>query len=247
MQRMGSEEYAMNDYWLELKYYMSGLKLLAEMAYLRPGNRALILERWFYMTEKDPIRGTMREIVKNGIQEDWDIRYMIQRMIETVPKTEWYKADSSGRTFLSYNPEKTVERIYSEPERKYKLRAVYEGLYPGVDEFGQSFADLQCGYKAVANIKELEDYFKIGSLSVWEKMISEESDEDLSVLATGLSRGGRHQLLAGLPRERVLNIVMQTVLYGSGVYESADSIAKRMLVKWRDMSGKLTNCTHTQK
>lgn len=235
MQRMGKGNHAMNDYWLEMKYYISGLKLLAEMAYLRPGNRSLILERWFHETERDPLRIEMRDIVITGIQKDWDIRYMVQCMIEIVPKDEWYKADSSGCTFLSCNPEGKVERVYSETDKKNKLRAVYEGLYPGVDEFGQSFADLQYGYAAVANIKELEDEFRTGSLFAWEKVISVESDEELSLLATGLSRSGRHQLLAGLPRERVPNIVMQTVLYGSGVHERADSIAGRILAKWREI------------
>ena len=225
----------MNDYWLELKYYMSGLKLLAEMAYLRSGNRSLILERWFHEMQSDPLRRKMQDIVKAGIQEDWDIRYMVQCMIKTVPEEERYRVDSGGFTFLSDNSEETVNRVYSETDKKYKFQAVYEGLYPGVDEFGQSFADLQYRYEAVANTKELEDEFKTGSLFAWEKAISIESDEDLSVLSTGLSRGGRHQLLAGLPRERVPNIVMQAVLYGFGVHEKADSISDRILAKWREI------------
>ncbi len=67
------------------------------------------------------------------------------------------------------------------------------------------------------------------------------------VLATGLSRCGRHQLLAGLPRERVPNIVMHTVLYGSGVHERADSIAGVILAKRRDYSVWITSRTYTRK
>ena len=224
----------MNDYWLELKYYMSGLKLLAEMSYMSPGNGEVILDLWLQEKEEDQLKSEMRRIIKTGIRQDWDVRYMMHCMIKAIPKEKWYEMDSKGYTFLPCNPEDIVEHIYCENKHKNRLRRVYEGLYPGVDEYGQSFADLNYGFESTGNIRMLEDEFSRGSFRAWENVVSQEKDGELVVLSTGLSKGGRHQLLAGLRRERVPGIVMETILCGPKVHERADQIAETMLNKWRE-------------
>ena len=102
----------MNDYWLELKYYMSGLKLLAEMSYMSPGNGEVILDLWLQEKEEDQLKSEMRRIIKTGIRQDWDVRYMMHCMIKAIPKEKWYEMDSKGYTFLPCNPEKVVEHIF---------------------------------------------------------------------------------------------------------------------------------------
>ena len=113
----------------------------------------------------------------------------------------------------------------------YAAKITTEG---GVDEYGQSFADLNYGFESTGNIKMLEEEFARGSFRAWENVVARENDKDLVILSTGLSKGGRFQLLAGLNRERVFSIVMETVLYGPKVHELADQIAERMLIKWRE-------------
>ena len=225
-----------SDYWVELKYYMSGLKLLAEISYMKLGNRETILALWFRKKESDPLKADMSSIIESGIREDHDVSYMVRCMTERIPKEKLYEADSRGCTFLSCNPEKAVEQIYSESEHRNKFIRIYEGLVPGVDEFGQSFADLHYEFKAIGKAKNLEDEFQTGSLKAWEKTISLAEDEELALLATGLSRTGRHQLLAGLKRERIPGIVMQSVLYGPDGHGNTDAIADRLLHKWLELT-----------
>ena len=225
----------MKDYWLELKYFMSGVKVLAEMSYMSPGNREVILDLWFQGKEEDRYKYEMIRIVETGIRQDWDVRYMIHCMIKAIPKEKWYEMDSKGYTFLPCNPEEVVEHIYCENEHKNRLRTVYEGLYSGVDEYGESFADLNYGFISSGNIKVLEDEFQTGKLSAWEETVSDEGDENLAKLSTGMSRAGRHQLLAGIPRDRIPGIVMRTVLYGPDVHCDADTIASKLLIRWKQV------------
>ena len=63
---MGSGALGERDAWLELKYFMSGCKLLAEMAYMGPGNRERILKMWFTGEKADLLREEMLRIVEGS-------------------------------------------------------------------------------------------------------------------------------------------------------------------------------------
>jgi hypothetical protein len=194
-----------------------------------PGNKETISELWFREKDDDFLKTELIQIIENGIKQDWDVRYMVNCMINVIPKEICREADCKGYVFLPCDQSEVME--YDSP--KGKKRIMYEGLYSGVDEFGQSFADIKYNFVSSGDIKSLEDEFHTGSLFAWEDVVAREKDEDLAILSTGLSRGGRFQLLAGLPRERVPNIVMLSVLLGPNVHEEAYNIAKRMLIEWR--------------
>ncbi|MBR5177537.1 MAG: hypothetical protein IKW90_01895 [Lachnospiraceae bacterium] len=222
------------DYWLKMKYYLSGLKLLAEISSLNPENREKILEKWFQTPDikEDDLQNEIKKNVKDSISSCCSLQDIVDGMISFIPKEVWYQQDSCGYTFRPYNPDKLVERIYNEKEHKYKLRAVYEGLILGIDEYGQSFADLRYGFESMGYIKWLEERFHKESINSWMEALSRFENEELAVLSSGASRGGRFQILSGLSEDRVSDIVIKTILLGPNMREDAERIAQRLFGEW---------------
>ena len=64
---------------------------------------------------------------------------------------------------------------------------------------------------------------------------SRENNDDLTVLATALSRTGRHLLFAGLEDERLPDIVTKAVLLGRTPSDNANIVAESILKEWRKM------------
>ena len=226
----------MNDYWLVLKYRMSGLKLLAEIAEMSSDSKKKIISGWFFDNEEndDPIYQNIAQCVKDGIWEDKPIQEVVDDMIRVIPEEERMKHDIKGFKFVPNVSGETVERVYSENEHKYKLRTIYPGLIPGVDSYGDSFANLAYDRESQGSVHDLEEYVAQASMIEWGKMVSRISDDDLTVLATALSQKGRHLLFAGLEDERLPNIVIKAVLSGRIPDENADTVAENILKEWRE-------------
>lgn len=226
----------MNDYWLVLKYKMSGLKLLAEIAAMSSDAKEKILSDWFvdYEENDDLICREIKQCAKGGICVNKPIQVTIDDMIRVIPEEERMKPDIKGFKFLPNESGEIVERVYSEKQHKYKLKVVYPGLCPGSDAYGDSFADLAYGRRSQNLVHDLEEYVVQGSMTEWGRIVSRRSDSELIVLATALSQMGRHLLFAGLEDERLPNIVIKAVLSGRCQDENADTVAKIILKEWRE-------------
>ena len=222
----------MRDYWLDLKYLMSGLKILAEIASEKSQNREPVLDLWFCETYEDPLIEELHVKTADVIRANKETQELMDDMIRLIPKAEIYKPDSKGYSFLPRSPEKPVERIYDEKKNKNRLCAAYEGLIPGTAHCGLSFADLAYRDSSTGSILLLENAVEHGSMKVWERILSDASDEILSLLATGMSQKGRHLLLAGLSEERYPSVIEKTVLYGPCVLEDAYVIGDRIREKF---------------
>ena len=226
----------MNDYWLRQKYRMSGLKLLAEIASMSSDAKEKIFSDWFAYCDEDsdPICRKITRCARDGICANKPIQEIVDDMIRVIPEEERMKPDIKGFKFVSNVSGEIVERVYSEKEQKYKLRAIYPGLLPGSDSYGDSFADLAYGYESQGAIRDLEEYVAQGSMIEWGKIVSCRCDDDLTALATALSQMGRHLLFAGLEDERLPNIVIKAVLSGRCPDENADTVAENILNERRE-------------
>ena len=225
----------MQDYWLALKYKISGLKLLAEIAAMNSEAKERILSDWFtdIGVDDDIICREITRCAKEGICMDRPIQEKLDAMIRIIPKAERMKPDIKGFKFMPNVSGEMVERVYSENEHKYKLRTIYPGLLPGVDSYGDSFADLAYDRESQGSVHDLEEFVSHSSMIEWGKIISRISDDDLTVLVTALSRSGRHLLFAGLEDERLPNIVTKAVLSGRIPDKNADTVAENILKEWR--------------
>ncbi|MBR4758676.1 MAG: hypothetical protein IK078_00820 [Lachnospiraceae bacterium] len=219
----------MRDHWLDLKYLMSGLKLLAELAADNPQNRGSVLNLWFCDTYEDPLIKELYDIAADGIRTGNAIQELMDDMISLIPRPEICKPDSKGYTFLPRNPEKLAEWIYDEKCHRNRLCAVYEGLIPGMDHCGLSFADLAYRDSSTGSIHLLENAVENGSMKAWEQILSSVDDEDLALLAAGMSQNGRHFLLAGLFDGRYPAVIEKSVLYGPDIPTDAYDVADRIL------------------
>lgn len=224
-----------DDYWLRLKYRISGLKLLAEIAALDNDAKKSILSGWFDGSEEndDPVYREITQCAKDGICADKAIPTIVDDMIRIIPEEQRIKPDVRGFMFVANTSGETVERVYNEEEHKYRLRAIYPGLIPGVDVYGDSFADLAYDRESQGETHELEEYMAQGSMIEWGKIVSGKSDDNLIALATALSKKGRHLLFAGLEDERLPNIVIKAILSGKIPDDNANMVAENILKEWR--------------
>ena len=157
-------------------------------------------------------------------------------MIRLIPEDERVKPDIKGFKFVPNASGEFGERVYSEKEHKNKLMAIYPGLLPGSDTYGDSYADLAYGRRSQDSVHDLEEYVGQGSMIEWGRIVLQRSDRDLIILTTALSRTGRHLLFAGLEDERLPNIVIKAVLSGRSPDDNANIVAESILKEWRGKS-----------
>lgn len=224
-----------DDYWIELKYRMSSLRLLSVMAAESRKTREVILDNWFQNSVEnvDELYADIYRIAEIGIRSGKQPEEIMDSMIDTIPKEEIYRPDIAGCTFREVHTGKPYERVFNEELNKYKFVKVYEGLLPGNEYDGQSFADLAYGYEPSEIIRIMEEDVSTGSMILWGKILSQMSDKDISILSTGMSRAGRFLLLGGLSDERVHNVIKEAVLMGRIPHADADSIAEKVITGWR--------------
>ena len=226
----------MQDYWVEIKYKISGLKLLAEVAAKSSEAKERVISEWFSDDKQndDQLCRMIFECAKTGIINDRTIKGILDDMIQLIPMEERNIPDTRGFMFVPNESGEIVERVYCEKECKYRLRFVYPGLIPGSDAYGDSFADLAYNQIAQGVVRDLEEQVSKGSMIEWGKIVNETSDDELTVLATALSRSGRHLLFAGLEDERLPRIVEKAVLLGRVPDDNAQIVAENILKKFRD-------------
>ena len=224
-----------DDYWIELKYRMSSLRLLSLMAAESRKTREVILDNWFQNSVEnvDELYADIYRIAEIGIRSGKQPEEIMGSMIDAIPTEEIYRPDIAGCTFREVHTGKPYERVFNEELNKYKFVKVYEGLLPSNEYDGQSFADLAYGYEASESIRCLEDAVSTGSMITWGRILSQMSDKDISILSTGMSRAGRFLLLGGLSDERVHNVIKEAVLMGRIPHADADSIAEKVITGWR--------------
>lgn len=222
-------------YRIELKYRMSGLRLLSVMAAESRKYREVILDSWFQDSAKsgDELYADIYRIVESGIRSGKQSEEIMVGMIDEIPTEEIYRPDIAGCTFRAVCTDKPYERVFNEELNKYKFVKVYEGLLPGNEYNGQSFADLAYEYEPSEIIRIMEEDVSTGSMISWGKILSQMSDKDISILSTGMSRAGRFLLLGGLSDERVHNVIKEAVLMGRIPHADADSIAEKVITGWR--------------
>lgn len=222
-------------YRIELKYRMSGLRLLSVMAAESRKNREVILDKWFQnsVESEDELCADIYRITESGICSGKQPEEIMGSMIDAIPAEEIYRPDIAGCTFRAVRTDKSYERVFKEELNKYKFVKVYEGLLPGNEYDGQSFADLAYGYEPSKIIRIMEEDVSTGSMILWGKILSQMSDKDISILSTGMSRAGRFLLLGGLSDERVHNVIKEAVLMGRIPHADADSIAEKVITGWR--------------
>ena len=219
------------DYWLELKYYISGLKLLVEISSEDEISRKTVLDRWFGNEDvfEDELYEKLYRTAEKGIRENKATGTVIKEMIDIIPQGERFAFDSMGYTFSTELMDNSYEKIYSETEHKYKWRRVYEGLLPGNEYIGLMFADLAYRHSPSVETGAVEAYCDIIGMISWGKILSDLSEDDIAVIASDMSRQGRLFLLAGLQDDRVHEVIKKSVLLEKNAHDSADSVAKKLM------------------
>ena len=219
------------DYWLELKYYISGLKLLIEISSEDEISRKTVLDIWFGNEDvfEDELYEKMYKTVERGIWENKVAEAIVKEMIDIIPLEERFAFDSRGYTFSAELMDHYIEKIYSETEHKYKWRRVYEGLLPGKEYIGIMFADLAYRHSPSIETGAVEAYCDIIGMISWGRILSELSEDDIAVIASDMSRRGRLFLLAGLSDDRVHEIIKKSVLLEKNAHDSVDSVVKKLM------------------
>ena len=120
-------------YRIELKYRMSGLRLLSVMAAESRKNREVILDKWFQnsVESEDELCADIYRITESGICSGKQTEEIMGSMIDAIPAEEIYRPDIAGCTFRAVRTDKSYERVFNEELNKYKFVKVYEGLLPG--------------------------------------------------------------------------------------------------------------------
>ena len=100
-------------------------------------------------------------------------------------------------------------------------------------DLGQIFAKGAVCKGSVGVVAKLEELLSKGSMIEWGKIVSGISDNDLAILAIGMTSKGRHFLLAGLADERLPELVRISKQMECDTSVNAETIAKIILEKWK--------------
>lgn len=232
------------DYWLDLKYYISGLELLVEIASEDEISRNGVLYKWFndeFLSERDELYTKLYKTAEIGIRLGRAKEDVFNEMIESIPSNKRHSFDSMGYTFSAELMGNSFEKIYSDIEHKYKWRRIYEGLLPGNEFMGLRFADLAFRHNPSEETGIIETYCNDIGMITWGKSLSNINDDDIVILASDMSRGGRLFLLAGLPDDRVYEMIRKTILFEMDSHDAAANVARKLL-------NEITrHCYHLQK
>lgn len=99
-------------------------------------------------------------------------------------------------------------------------------------DLGQAFAENAVCKVPAATVAQLEELVNTGSMIKWGRIVSEISDKNLAVLSTGLTKRGRHFLLARLTDERLPKVAEMTSLLESNKKDDVEAVARMIIEKW---------------